>query len=423
LTTAHRFRAGSLTEARLFGAAMALVALHAIDYAFVDREPGTSAGDHLVSGLVVPAIAIALALAYPHARAGLRASLAAGVGLIGLAIGIGTSLRHVLSQGVGGDDLTGILAAIACALVLGMGVLLAWRTRRLDERPLRRYGRRLLVGIVAVLVLYELVYPLALAGIVTHRVGWDVPPANLGAGYQTVRFGAGDGVRLSGWYVPSRNRAAVIVSPGRSAEVQAHVRMLTRHGYGVLVFDRRGEGASEGDFNILGWSGERDLRGAVAFLERRREVDPDRIGGLGLSVGGEMLLQAAAHSAGLHAVVSEGAGRRSIREHMHLSGVAKWQLMPQMAVLTAAVSVLADDAPAPDLAGLSDDIAPRASFFIHARHGLVDEVLNRDYYAHAGRPKARWEIAAGGHTDGLAASAEEYERRVVAFFDRQLLGH
>ena len=74
--------------------------------------------------------------------------------------------------------------------------------------------------------------------------------------------------------------------------------MLIRHGYGVLLLDRRGEGASEGDYNAFGWSGEPDLRAAIAFLRRQPDVDPARIGGLGLSVGGELLLQtAAAHVA------------------------------------------------------------------------------------------------------------------------------
>jgi hypothetical protein len=66
---------------------------------------------------------------------------------------------------------------------------------------------------------------------------------------------------------------------------QAHARMLARHGYGVLRFDRRGEGESEGDPNLLGWGMDRDLRAAVAFLEERPDVRDGRIGGLGLSVG------------------------------------------------------------------------------------------------------------------------------------------
>ena len=43
---------------------------------------------------------------------------------------------------------------------------------------------------------------------------------------------------------------------------------------------------------------------------------PTRIGGLGLSVSGEMLLQAAAESPKLAAVVSEGAGTRTLSEKL-----------------------------------------------------------------------------------------------------------
>jgi predicted alpha/beta hydrolase len=92
--------------------------------------------------------------------------------------------------------------------------------------------------------------------------------------------------------------------------------MLVRHGYGVLLFDRRGEGESDGDPNAFGWAMDRDLKAAAAFLQHRPEVEAHRIGGIGLSVGGEMLLQTAAESKVFRAVVSEGAGARSIRENL-----------------------------------------------------------------------------------------------------------
>ena len=78
---------------------------------------------------------------------------------------------------------------------------------------------------------------------------------------------------------------------------------------------RRGSGA-EGVPNVFGWKGERDVRAAVEFLRNRPDVDPERIGGIGLSVGGEMMIEAAAESDGLAAVVSDGAGIRSIRESL-----------------------------------------------------------------------------------------------------------
>jgi hypothetical protein len=197
--------------------------------------------------------------------------------------------------------------------------------------------------------------------------------------------------------------------------------MLVRHGYGALIFDRRGESRSEGDFNAFGWSGVTDLRAAVAFLRARADVDPGRIGGLGLSVGGEMLLQAAAQGTGLRAVASEGAGVRSVKEQRHRHGFEQWIQLPQSAVLTAATAVLADDAPAPDLAELVPHIAPHPLLLVYALHGQGGEDLNPRYFARARQPKELWQVRRGGHTDGLTAEPAEYEQGIVGFFDRALL--
>jgi dienelactone hydrolase len=93
--------------------------------------------------------------------------------------------------------------------------------------------------------------------------------------------------------VPSLNGAAVIAFPGRSSPVE-HVRMLARHGYGVLMLDMRGQGESEGDPNAFGWGSDKDLDAAIALVESRPDVEGGRIGGLGLSVGGELMIEAAA---------------------------------------------------------------------------------------------------------------------------------
>ena len=104
-----------------------------------------------------------------------------------------------------------------------------------------------------------------------------VPEARLGTAYEEVSFRTSDGLTLRGWYVPSRNGAAVISAPGR-ADSQKPARILAHHGYGVLLFDRRGEGKSDGDPNIFGWVGDRDLHAAAAYLRRRADVDSERIG-------------------------------------------------------------------------------------------------------------------------------------------------
>jgi dienelactone hydrolase len=199
--------------------------------------------------------------------------------------------------------------------------------------------------------------------------------------------------------------------------------MLARHGYGVLLFDRRGEGVSEGDPNILGWQGERDIRAAVAYLQSRPDVDPERIGAIGLSVGGEMLIEAAAESGGPAAVVSEGAGVRSLREAL---AIPETRMKIEAALfhigLTSGTALFSSNLPPESLEGLSARIAPTPVFFIYAVPGQGGEAeLTETFYEAAREPKEIWLVPGAEHTGGIEAQPEEYERRVVGFFDDTLL--
>jgi fermentation-respiration switch protein FrsA (DUF1100 family) len=415
-----RTRVAARCEYGLFLAGIGAVGVHLLDDNFLQPQPGTSAGNHLLSGLVPLAVVVLAAAAYPHLRAGFRAVIALTVGFLALVGGAADAAYHTVKVGASGDDYTGLLMLGAGALLVATGVWTLWQSRRLDESRPRRYLRRALIGAVGLVVWFEVVLSLAFAYVYTHAARPIVPQAALGVPHEEITFTTSDGLELTGWYIPSRNGAAVIAFPGRKGP-QPHARLLARHGYGVLLFDRRGEGESEGDPNTLGWAGDRDLEAALAFLRGRSDVDPDRIGGLGLSVGGEMLLQAAAEMQELRAVVSEGAGTRSIREHVHMTGAAKWVLLPQWSVITAATSVFSNHAPPPDLNDLVGQIAPRPVFLIYTPHGQGAETLNPTFYAAARDPKMLWEIPEASHTGGLEARPAEYERRVVGFFDRALL--
>ena len=211
-----------------------------------------------------------------------------------------------------------------------------------------------------------------------------------------------DGLDLAAWYVPSRNGAAVISYPTRQGKLP-QARMLVRHGYGVLLLDARGYDGSEGDPNLFGWEGAKDIDAAVAWLQRRPDVSNGRIGGIGFSVGGEMILQAAASNTGLRAVVSEGAGVRSVREHL-LYGPRGWFSLPEAAVQTTAVAVLSGTAPPPSLTDLVPRIAPRPLFLIYAGQGGGGEELNPDYYEAASSPKTLWKIDGGGSRGWLPSA-------------------
>jgi fermentation-respiration switch protein FrsA (DUF1100 family) len=270
-----------------------------------------------------------------------------------------------------------------------------------------------------VAVFFEVVFPTLFAYGATHVLRAKVPMPELGTAYEDVSFTTSDGLRLDGWYVPSKNGAAVIAFPGRKGP-QRHARVLARHGYGVLLFDRRGEGTSEGDGNSFGWGGEKDVYAAIDYL-RSRHVDATRIGGIGLSVGGEMMLQAAAEKGGLAAVVSEGAGTRTFSEDIRaFSGLTRLAGMPFLATKTAAVALFANRMPPPPLFELVPRIAPTPVFLIWSPK-VAGENLNERYYRLAREPKSIWAVPEAGHTDAIEGQPQEYERRVIGFFDRTLL--
>ena len=411
-------RSGGRRETRLFRIAIALIAIHVLDDNYVQPQPGMSPGDHLASGLV-PLLLLGLAAwAYPRVRGGSRGALALAFGIFGIAAG-SEGAYYAREVGASGDDFTGLLCLPAGVLLLGLGAVGLWRTRRTDGSLWWRYPRRVLIGAVG----YVAAFMLVMAGYgygTTHMGRAVVPPDRLGVAHEDVSFTTADGLELEGWYVPSRNGAAVISFPGRKGS-QKPARMLARHGYGVLLFDRRGEGDSEGEPNAWGWGGDADVKAAIAYLRRRPDVDPARIGGIGLSVGGEMLIETAAETDALAAVVSDGAGARSLYEEMDydVSGPGKVLGTLISASKTAAVAVSSNQAPPANLKDLAAKV-DEPLLLIAAPNSKHGEELNRGYARAAGDSASLWEIPEAGHVGGLKARPQEYERRVIGFFDRTL---
>jgi MYXO-CTERM domain-containing protein len=407
-------------EPATFTVGITVIAVHVLDDSFMQPQPGTSAGDHVVSGLVPLAALGFAAWAYPRLRGGRRGAVALFFGMLGIVAGV-EALHYTRELGPSGDDFTGLIAIPAGLLLLGLGAVTLWRTRRTDGSLWWRYPRRALFGVAAALVSLLVLVPIGLGYITTHVGRAVVPPNHLGVAYEDVKFTTSDGLELEGWYLPSRNGAAVIAFPGRSGP-QKQTRMLARHDYGVLLFDRRGEGKSEGDPNSWGWGGGKDIKAAIAFLQRRPDVDPRRIGGIGLSVGGELMLETAAETDQLRAVVSEGAGARTMSEDLDqdMPAAEKVTGFPLTALKTASIAVFGNQMPPTNLKKLVPGIAPTPLLLIAAPNSPHGEELNRGYYRAAREPKTLWEIPESKHTGGLTARPKEYERRVIGFFDRAL---
>src|SRR4030095_10244903 len=135
-------------------------------------------------------------------------------------------------------------------------------------------------------------------------------PASFNAQFKDVEFQTSDGVRISGWLMPSTNkRATIIYSHGlfRSRrDIMERAIELWRLGYGALLYDSRNHGDSGSARVSLGYNERLDVEAAVHYL--KDEVrSTDRIVLFGISMGATAALLAAAETPGAAAVISDSS--------------------------------------------------------------------------------------------------------------------
>jgi dienelactone hydrolase len=294
------------------------------------------------------------------------------------------------------------------------------------RRGCRYWLKLLIVGVIGGLLIGYLGYVIVAAEAYAqpaHASLGGITPLDRGLAYEDVTLTTNDGLSLKGWYLPSHNRAAVILLHGYGGnrlEVLERAALLAEHGYGVLLYDERGSGESDGDQRTFGWLDVNDMPLALAYLQTRSEIDPQRIGILGFSIGGQIALRAAAQSDQLKVVVAEEPGFARISDVPDLPGlmdnfygVSYWIGERWLSLRTGA------PLPAGVVAELKR-MTPRPILFTAAGQDY-GRALVRHFYEQAADPKEWWEVPETDHGGSLRARPEEYEQTVVDFFDRVLV--
>ena len=122
-------------------------------------------------------------------------------------------------------------------------------------------------------------------------------PEALFTHYEDVAFTSSDGVALSGWLIPGKEGAPVVIlchdlGESKSSMLGLAAR-LAEQKYSILMFDFRGHGTSAGS-SSFGTLEKRDLLGAIDWASVRRGVDGSRIGIVGVGMGAYAGILAAA---------------------------------------------------------------------------------------------------------------------------------
>jgi fermentation-respiration switch protein FrsA (DUF1100 family) len=410
-------------ETLVFRGATAVALLHALDDAFLNRQPGVDWDQHALAAAIALVGGLAAIVGFPRLRPGFRAAISIVFGILAIVNGV-LHVAHISVESPSASDYTGVLALAAGVVLVVLGLAIPFHHRGEGAATRRRRWAYRVVAVVAgFLVVYVFLYPVSAAIIVTHKHREPIgdPPS---AAYQPVTFRASDGLELSGWYRPSENGATVVLVHGGGGDrtgAEEHAELLVRHGYGVLLYDARGRGESEGSpTGAPGWGWEKDVAGALGFVSARRDVDPERIGGLGLSTGANTLIEAAAEHRELKAVVAEGATARSFTDYRNLAGIDI--AAPYWLTFYAATRVFSGSSPGEPLKDLVSRVAPTPLLLIAGGQGIPQERdLNRIYAEAAREPVELWDLPEVGHTAAIRERPDEYERRVVGFFDDALL--
>ena len=116
----------------------------------------------------------------------------------------------------------------------------------------------------------------------------ETTPAAVGMRYEEVELVASDGVRLAGWYLPLADaRGTVLFCHGNAGNISHLIAVAEdahRLGLGILLFDYRGYGQSEGTPSEEGT--HRDAEAAWNYLVQEAGLAPDQIAIIGRSLGG-----------------------------------------------------------------------------------------------------------------------------------------
>jgi fermentation-respiration switch protein FrsA (DUF1100 family) len=238
-----------------------------------------------------------------------------------------------------------------------------------------------------------------------------------------VEFESGSGSKLRGWFIPGRKGAGAVVLMhgfrGDRRQMLGRASFLSKAGYSLLLFDFQAHGESPGKQVTIGYLESRDAQAAVDLM--KKNCPGEKLGVIGLSMGGaaatlaspELEVDAIALEAVYTDIDRATANRMEIYFGAWARGLARLliiQLPMRAGIEKSALRPIdrigAIKAPKLFIAGAKD------------RHTRLDE--SRELFAAASEPKELWVVEEAAHGDVHHMAKEEYERRILDFFEKRL---
>ncbi len=281
-----------------------------------------------------------------------------------------------------------------------------------------------LIGVAA--ISYVVAWRVTRPGVHTYWDEYTFTPADMGVRYEVVQFTAGDGLRLTAWYMPQEQARAIIVMGSgyrdRKTSLLPIAAGLWRRGFAVFLVDFRNQGDSMMDaVQTMGWREIGDMRAAVE--EAARRAPGARIGALGWSMGAAVSIFAAARDQRIAALVADSAyADQAGVLAANFSDATRLPTFPFVPLAELFIRMRAGYwprrvRPEDEIAAL----APRPLLLIHGERDDMCPVENaRRLYARAREPKEIWLLPQAKHVGAYFADPARYIERVADFFAKNL---
>lgn len=260
------------------------------------------------------------------------------------------------------------------------------------------------------------------------RSFYEVPLVRLGLHGEEISFKSrGDGLKISGTLLKRGEKDPVIIlchglGANRYDLIETASILYGKGTFTIFLFDFRAHGKSQGSLTSFGHHEQKDLLGALDYLDTRKDLS-HRYGVFGVSMGGSVSILVAAREFRIQALCVDSPFldlKKSITKQIELlTPLPKFPFLP-LIFLSYNLLFWTDVATVSPLNAV-DKISPRPLYLLN---GSEDNRMTaegaRVLYQRAREPKKLWLVPGAGHLEGRLVAGKEYEESILHFFENSL---
>jgi dipeptidyl aminopeptidase/acylaminoacyl peptidase len=238
-----------------------------------------------------------------------------------------------------------------------------------------------------------------------------------------------DNTRLHGWWIQAAKDAPTVVlihgvHKNRTDVLRA--ALILRHsGFNALVFDGRAHGNSEGRYVTYGYYERRDVETVIEWLATEKQIDKNRVGLAGESMGAAIALQVAAHNDWIKAVWADSpfASLHRVSHEFIQSSTGLPSAMVSPVIWTT--QQVANYRGSFDIAAIEPvAMAAKIQCPVFLIHGTADQLIATEHsqmiYDALTVEKELWIVPGIRHARAARHAKREYSERLTRFFKEKL---